>query len=181
MAPGTAMNTRCAAAQRGQAMMIVVLILLLGIAGVVYTTATSGIAALANRQADETARSMAQVKEALIGWSASRTPVAGSLNRRPGELPCPDNDNTGTDSGSCVAGAIGRVPWKSLGIPEPKDANGETLWYAIAGPFRNFNMSADPITSDTVGNLTVYLDSSTTTITSQAVAVIFAPGAALGT
>jgi len=161
--------------------MIAMVIVILGIAGVIYTTATSGIAALANRQADDTTRAMAQVKEALIGWSAARTPVAGALNRRPGDLPCPDNDNTGTDSGSCVAGALGRVPWKSLGIPEPKDSTGETLWYAIAGPFRNYGMSTAPITSDTQGNLTVYLDSSSATMTSQAIAVIFAPGAALGT
>ena len=161
-------------------MAVAVLIVILGIAGVIYTIAASGPMALANRQADDTARAIAQVKEALIGWSAARTPVAGSLNRRPGELPCPDNDNTGTDSGSCVAGAIGRVPWKSLGIPEPRDGTGETLWYAIAGPFRNYNMSSAPITSDTQGNLTVYLDSSATTITSQAIAVIFAPGPVLG-
>ena len=160
-------------------MMIAVLIIILVIAAVLYTTATSGTMALANRQADDTARTMAEVKEALIGWSAARTPVAGSLNRRPGELPCPDNDNSGTDSGSCVAGAIGRVPWKSLGIPEPKDSTGETLWYAIAGPFRNHNMSSAPITSDTEGDLIVYLDSNATTITSQAIAVIFSPGASL--
>jgi hypothetical protein len=181
MASRTARNTPSAAAQRGQAMMIGVVIIFLGIAAIVYTTATSGIAALANRQADETTRAMAQVKEALIGWSAARTPVVGSENRRPGELPCPDNDNTGTDSGSCSAGAIGRVPWRSLGIPEPKDSSGETLWYAIAGPFRNYGMSTAPITSNTQGNLTVYLDSSSATMTSQAIAVIFAPGAALGT
>ena len=79
----------------------------------------------------------------------------------------------------CAAGAIGRVPWKSLGIPEPKDSAGETLWYAIAGPFRNFSQSSAPITSDTLGDLTVYSGSSATTLTSQAVAVIFAPGPAL--
>jgi hypothetical protein len=181
MASRTARNTPSAAAQRGQAMMIGVVIIFLGIAAVIYTTATSGIMALANRQSDDTTRAMAQVKEALIGWSAARTPIVGSENRRPGELPCPDNDNTGTDSGSCVAGAIGRVPWRSLGIPEPKDSSGETLWYAIAGPFRNYGMSTTPITSNTQGNLTVYLDSSSATMTSQAIAVIFAPGAALGT
>jgi hypothetical protein len=87
------------------------------------------------------------------------------------------------------------VPWKTLGIPEPKDAAGETLWYTIAGPFRKFNSSIPltrvPITSDTLGNITVYQDnpsttlttpaSTATTITTQAVAVIFAPGAPLGT
>ena len=80
-----------------------------------------------------------------------------------------------------MAGAIGRVPWKTLGIPEPQDGNRETLWYAIAGPFRNKNMSAAPINSDTLGNLSVYLGSSATVLTSQAVAVLFAPGPALGT
>jgi hypothetical protein len=132
-----------------------------------------------------TTAALAQVKTALIGWSAARTPstsalIPPGLNARPGDLPCPDTDNTGTDSGSCVAGAIGRVPWRSLGIPEPKDSAGETLWYAVAGPFRNNNMSSAPITSDTLGNLTVYLGSSATTLTSQAIAVIFAPGMAFG-
>ena len=73
------------------------------------------------------------------------------------------------------------VPWKSLGIPKPTDSAGETLWYAIAGPFRNYSMTTAPITSDTLGNLTVYLGSSASTLTSQAIAVIFAPGAVLGT
>ena len=68
-----------------------------------------------------------------------------------------------------------------MGIPEPKDSAGETLWYAIAGPFRNSNMSSAAITSDTLGNITVYQDSSITMVTSQAIAVVFAPGAPLGT
>jgi hypothetical protein len=188
MAQRTARKASSVAAQRGQAMMLAMVIVILGIAGVIFTMATSGTMALANRQADVTATAMAQVKEALIGWSAARTPIVGFLNRRPGELPCPDNDNTGTDAGSCAVGAIGRVPWKSLGIPEPKDSSGETLWYAIAGPFRQYNASIPattaPITSNTQGDLSVYLlddGGTTTTLTSQAIAVIFAPGAALVT
>lgn len=89
-------------------------------------------------------------------------------------------NNDGFEDGSCVAGAIGRVPWKTLGIPEPKDGAGATLWYAIAGPFRNYNMNSASISSDTLGNLTLYLGSSATTLTSQAIAVIFVPGASLG-
>ncbi len=42
-------------------------------------------------------------------------------------------------------------------------------------------MSGDPITSDTLGNVRVYQDSAAITLTTQAVAVIFAPGAPLGT
>lgn len=169
------------ASQRGQAMIFVALLLLLSVSAVIYTTASSTSVSIANGQADNTARTLALVKEALIGWSAARTPTASSPNVRPGELPCPDTDNSGTDAGACVAGAIGRVPWKSLRIPEPKDGTGETLWYAIAGPFRNYSMNTAPITSDTLGNLTVYVDSSATTLTSQAVAVIFSLGAPLGT
>jgi hypothetical protein len=90
-------------------------------------------------------------------------------------------NNDGLEDGTCVAGAIGRVPWKTLGIPEPKDAAGETLWYAIAGPFRIFNVNSDPIHSDTKGNITVYQDSTASVVTTEAIAVLFAPGASLGT
>jgi hypothetical protein len=134
--------------------------------------------ATTNRQAEHDSKVLAQVKDALIAWSASRTPPDNSSYARPGELPCPDNDNSGTDPGGCTAGAIGRVPWKSLRIPEPRDSTGEVLWYAISGPFRYSTTS--PITSDTQGDLVVYQDSTASTVTSNAIAVIFAPGAALG-
>jgi len=176
-----------AARQRGQAMLLTAVLIALGTAAIIFSSISSTSVSTANRQAHGTATEMARVKEALIGWSASR-PSSG--NARPGELPCPDNDAPGTagygfDDGSCVAGAIGRVPWKTLGIPEPKDASGETLWYTVANKFRNHNMSNDPITSDTVGNLIVHNNPGTTsatatTVTTQAIAVIFAPGAALG-
>jgi len=154
----------------------------LGVLALVLTTAGSDSVSIANRQADDTARTLAQVKEALIGWSASRTPPTDGADARPGELPCPDiNPLDGYEDGSCVAGALGRVPWKTLKIPEPKDEAGETLWYTIAGPFRKVVNSPAPITSDTLGNITVYQGSTATTLTTQAVAVIFAPGAAVGT
>ena len=86
-------------------------------------------------------------------------------------------DNNGFEDGSCMAGAIGRVPWKTLGIPEPKDEAGETLWYAIAGPFRIWSMTSTVINSDTKGDITVYRDSTATVVSAEAVAVIFAPWA----
>ncbi|HEX4985622.1 MAG TPA: hypothetical protein VFV71_06045 [Burkholderiales bacterium] len=129
----------------------------------------------------ETDAALAQVKLALIGWSATRTPTSTAPTSRPGELPCPDMNNNGMDDdGGCAAGAIGRVPWQTLGIPEPKDGSGETIWYAIAGPFRYKAQANAPITSDTMGNLTVYLGSSAMSLTTQAVAVLFAPGPPVG-
>jgi hypothetical protein len=90
-------------------------------------------------------------------------------------------NNDGSEDGTCVAGAIGRVPWKTLGIPEPKDGAGETLWYAIAGPFRIWTVNNDPIHSDTRGNLTVHQESTASAVTTEAIAVLFAPGMAQGT
>jgi hypothetical protein len=165
--------------QRGQAIILTVLILALGAGFLVYSLASPR--AIAAQKNAETAAALAQVKEALIGWSASRTPDAGNPTYRPGELPCPDTDNDGSAEPSCAAGAIGRVPWKTLGIPEARDGSGEILWYAIAGPFRYKPQASQPITSDTLGNLTVYQGSSATTLTSQAIAVLFAPGQPLGT
>jgi len=164
--------------QRGQVIIMIVLMLALGAGFLVYSLA--GSRALAAQKNADTDAALAQVKQALIGYAAS-PPSNATNTERPGELPCPDMNNDGFGDGSCVAGAIGRVPWKTLGIPEPQDGNGETLWYAIAGPFRNKNMSAAPINSDTLGNLSVYLGSSATVQTSQAAAVLFAPGPALGT
>ena len=166
--------------QDGQIFILTVLILALGSGFLVFSLLGSRANAAEKNRATDAA--FLQVKQALMGWSAARTPTVGSPTSRPGELPCPDMNNDGMDNdGACAAGDIGRVPWKTLDIPEPKDGNGETLWYAIAGPFRYKPQASSPITSDTLGTLTVYAGSSATTQTSQAIAVLFAPGPPIGT
>jgi len=168
-----------AARQRGQAILFVVLLLAVGIGLFTYGAVRS--VSLSQQQDVTTRQAFIQVRDALIGWSVARTTTVPLPNARPGELPCPDMNNDGFEDGNCVAGAIGRVPWKTLGIPEPKDETGETLWYAIAGPFRIWNLNGTAINSDTKGNITVYQDSSATVLTNEAIAVIFAAGAPLGT
>lgn len=160
-------------------MAMLLVVMLVGIATTLFVFGMVDTTSAALRRDKDTAAAFAEVKRALIGWSVQRT--SGALpNARPGELPCPDMNNDGLEDGTCAAGAIGRVPWKTLGIPEPKDGAGETLWYAIAGPFRIWNVNANPINSDTRGNLTVYQDSIASAITTEAVAVVFAPGVAHG-
>ena len=154
--------------------------MILGIAFSVFVYNMVDPAQASARRAARTEAALQEVKEALIGWSAQRTTTGALPNARPGELPCPDiNPLDGFEDGSCVAGALGRVPWKTLGIPEPRDDAGETLWYALAGPFRIWNMNPNPINSDTLGNLTVYRNTVATPLSTRAVAVIFAPGASL--
>lgn len=161
--------------QRGQFIVLVIMIIAAGTGFLVFSlSGNSELTAQRNAQTDAT---LLQVKRALIGWSASRTPTAGSPTSRPGELPCPDMNNDGIDNdGGCAAGAIGRVPWKTLEIPEPLDGYGEPIWYSISGPFRYKAQAGAPITSDTLGTLTVYQGSASMTLTSQAIAVLFAPG-----
>ena len=157
------------------------LLLLLGIAVSVFVYNMVDPTHAATRREARTQATMREVREALIGWSAARTSPTDGVNARPGELPCPDiNPLDGFEDGSCVAGAIGRIPWRTLGIPEPKDEAGETLWYSIGGPFRIWSTNPNPINSDTRGNLTVYRDSAPTALAPEAVAVIFAAGAPLG-
>jgi hypothetical protein len=160
-------------------MLLVVLLLAVGIGLFAYGAVSS--VSLSQQQDVKIRLAFVQVRDALIGWSVARTTTGPLPNARPGELPCPDMDNDGSEDGNCAAGAIGRVPWKTLGIPEPKDDAGETLWYAVGGPFRIWSLNGTVINSDTKGDLTVYQDSTATTITTEAVAVIFAPGVAFGT
>lgn len=154
--------------------------MILGIAFSVFIYNAIDPAQASARREARTEAALREVKEALVGWSVQRTSTVTLPNARPGELPCPDiNPLDGFEDGSCAAGALGRVPWKTLGIPEPKDEAGETLWYAIAGPFRIWNTNPNPLNSDTRGNLIVYQNSVATALTNEAVAVIFAPGATL--
>lgn len=161
---------------------MLLLVMLVGLATALLVYGMVDTASIGLQRDRNTAAVFAEVKRALIGWSVARDPATGGANARPGELPCPDiNPLDGFEDGNCVAGALGRVPYKTLGIPEPKDSAGETLWYAIAGPFRIFNVNGNPIHSDTKGNLTVYQDSTAGTITTEAIAILFAPGVAQGT
>lgn len=121
-----------------------------------------------------TFEALAEAKEALISWG-----INDSL--RPGILPCPDTNNDGIaepiSSNECPS-YIGRLPWKSLGLSELRDGSGELLWYALSRNFRN-DATAEPINTDTKGSLTVHSGSTAATLTTEAAAVVFAPGAAL--
>ena len=182
--------------QRGQALLLALLVL--GVAGGAVLFSYYRPATLTLESDQKTTDALALVKTALIGWTVKRGNVCTTQSsngaswvectgtQRPGELPCPDlkaptDINYGTAEGTCSSGRLGRVPWRTLGIPEPKDSAGETLWYAVAGPFRIRGVNDNPLNSDTRGNITVYAADGTTVLTSQAVAVIFAPGRVLGT
>ena len=64
-------------------------------------------------------------------WFCGRTESAIGASRL-GDLPCPDRDDDGDADAvpgcDTAALALGRLPWKTLGLPDLRDGDGERLW-----------------------------------------------------
>ena len=158
--------------ERGQALLVLILMMSVATILLVYGSTTALGRAV---KADAHTRAvLEQARQALIGRAIADA-------NRPGSFPCPDSDDDGSADlfvGSACPSYIGRLPWRTLGIGDLRDASGERLWYALSANFRD-HPSAPAINSDTKGTLTMYSVSDATPITTQAIAVIFAPGLAL--
>lgn len=163
--------------QRGQAMILTVLLLAVGVGAVVFTLATPARTAIENDK--KTAAALAQARDALIGYAASD-------NERPGSLPCPDTNNDGSAESPIptdCSNYIGRLPWRTLRLPDLRDGSGERLWYAVSREFaRNPlcggtpNGAACPLNSDTSGQLTI----TGLAPAANVIAIVFAPGEVIG-
>lgn len=89
------------------------------------------------QRARVTERALAHAKEALLAYAAER-PITAAVG--PGYLPCPDTDDDGWAESTCgslsghlgQADRLGRLPWKTLGLADLRDAHGERLWYAVS-------------------------------------------------
>lgn len=184
--------------------MIMIVLLVIGlVAGLIGSLS---ISALRTSRQKQTAAVLAQAKDALIGFavkvqvSSSDIACATTSNcPRPGDLPCPDTDNDGIAETSCgdaagstgQASRLGRLPWKTLGLPDLRDGSGERLWYAVSNNFKNNTRTicnnsnlTGCLNSDTPGTISIF--ASDGTLTNDAgvagtgvVAVIIAPGEAL--
>jgi len=143
----------------------------LGVSAIIYSAINPAKIAIENDV--KTANALALAKDALIGYATGQR-TAGTY--RPGELPCPDNNDTGNEQSTCdtPGSRIGRLPWKKLGIPDPRDGSGERLWYAISDVFKNSTQTG-VLNSDTPGDFTV----SGTTPGTSVIAIVFAPGPVL--
>jgi type II secretory pathway pseudopilin PulG len=160
-------------------MIFVAVLVLLGVSAAIYTFAASGNRTIERDK--KTASVLAQARDALIGRAAAD-------DNRPGSLPCPDietnivGNNVPNDgiadllSGNDCPSYIGRLPWRTLGLPESfRDGDGERLWYALSSAFRD-HTSAQPINSDTAGQLTI----TGTTPNTNVIAIVFSAGAVVG-
>ena len=123
---------------------------------------------------------LALAKQALIGRAAIDTSL-------PGSLPCPDlvthiaGSNMPDDgiadlfAGTHCPNYVGRLPWRTLGLPDLRDADGERLWYALSPNFRDYAGHVQ-INDTTIGTLSV----SGANPVANVAAIVFSPGAAMG-
>jgi hypothetical protein len=117
-------------AQRGIALLIMVFVLaMIAISLMLNTLNPVKIKSLKDKN---TYFALTEAKAALIGWSARHITM-------PGSLPCTDigNNGTATNAGSNCTAYIGRLPWRTLGIADVRDGEGECLWYALSPIYRN--------------------------------------------
>jgi len=114
--------------QAGQALIAILLMIGFGVAALVY--AYTNPAAIKIETDKKTIYALAQARDALIGYAAG---LNYSGTERPGNLPCPDANDNGSGESSCdtPASRVGRLPWKTLGLPDLRDGYGERLWYAV--------------------------------------------------
>jgi len=187
--------------QKGAVLMILLTILVLGTLTtlVISLTGSSSVA----EQNMKTAKALAHAKEALIAHAVSvLLPIVPSAvtTARPGDLPCPALDSGGIAATSCgnAAGTtgqparLGRLPWKTLGLPDLRDSYGEQLWYAVSNNFKENvrTICTNPdqlgcLNSDSRGTITVRKSSGLVInnganpdvfVPSGVVAVVIAPG-----
>jgi len=177
------------AGQTGAALIVMLLILVIGVASLF----TSKLAKRnnANLRVQQQATLLADAKQALLGYAVTH------YDSNPGEygyLPCPDIDTSGpTFEGEAHANAcgaqyttaIGRLPWKTLGL-EPATADGaECIWYAVSGSHKDaIGAKAEMLNADSNGLLQIFAENGTTAIAGanpdeRAVAVLIAPGRTL--
>jgi type II secretory pathway pseudopilin PulG len=179
--------------QRGVVLVLLVLMLALGTAAVGFGLSKSNRSDIEKERI--TAAALAQAKSALIGYAIGVNDFAA--NQRPGDLPCPDLNDSGNAVGPCntPASRLGRLPWKTLGLPDLRDGDGERLWYAVSDSFKRSPRTpcvspgdAGCLNSDSRGTITVrdplgnVINNGANPdplIPSGAIAVILAPGAIL--
>ena len=116
--------------------MLVLAVVVMGAAVIIVKTLNA-----ATWKADRlriTNETFAKAKEALIARAVAD-------NNRPGSLPCPDLNDDGVAelfAGNECPNYVGRLPWRTLELPDLRDSEGERLWYALSPSHRDHSAAA---------------------------------------
>lgn len=173
--------------QQGAALLVLITVLVLGVAW--YAVGALGKAAPtpADREVI-TAVALQAAKEALLAYVALK--AAEPTEENPGRMPCPEHPaQPGTTQEGIAAPfpgfptctQVGRLPWKTLGIDQLRDADGEPLWYAVATGSWALLTSTTPTLSINPGLANQLSYDISPLPAPNVVAVIIAPGKPLNT
>lgn len=164
--------------KKQQGMMLIMLLFLIGLAAVAMVLSSLNANSMRIVRDAKTNDVLAEAKAALIGFSVGSSSMSG-------HLPNPDMHTgvvaEGGASGSVGAtdiSLIGKLPWRSLGLPPLKDGNSECLWYVVSGRFK-----ANPLTAtlnwDTQGQINL-IDGNGNVLAAGLAALIVSSGSVLG-
>lgn len=177
----------CALRQRGQGLIALLLVLSIGASWFLVSRLDAVSGDFTPERRKHNAAVLAEAKRALIGYVARR--AAETSQNEPGALPCPEAAGSagvaaseGTPAPNLTLPAVGRLPWKTLGIDRLVDASGEPLWYAVANGWGNCAAAQTVINSNCTSSpgMTCYTGQLTVDARPRAaVAMIIAPGPAL--
>lgn len=147
--------------QRGAALLLFMLVIIVATATILVSGASRD--RLAVLQQTDTRAKLEVARTALLDYAALRVDTGDGVAAA---LPCPDIDDTGgfadgeahdTACGAAGVTVIGRLPWKTLGVPALKDAGSACLWYAVSGSWKDAGpATAAMINSDSNGSLQLF-------------------------
>jgi hypothetical protein len=173
--------------QQGMVLPILILLLSLGGLGWLLARADTGANRVARKlqQETQTNRALEMARDALLGFAANYRNKEHP-NADFGYLPCPDLDGDGSSEtcGTKDQPSVGRLPYRTLNLPDLRDGAWECLWYAVSGSFKN-NPKADTLNWDSIGQFRL-IDWNGQAIMlagdqlGLAAALVFAPGPPLG-
>lgn len=184
------MQNRQKSINKQQGAALIMMAFIIGLAVIAYLLHALDPARLKAEQDKKTNQALSIAKQALLAYSAETisvaptpSPTACNLNcARPGDLPCPDKDNDGDADTPCMASAVGRLPWKTLGLGDLRDGTGERLWYAVSNQYKN-NPRLLPLNSESLGTISYKNNTGNlvydATLMDGLVAVIIAPSSPL--
>jgi hypothetical protein len=176
--------------QRGIALLAMLAILAVGASAYLIRQLNTESGGMDAVRKNRNAEVLNRAKQALIGYVAQQAALSGDPD--PGAFPCPEapggyNSTSGTDgkqASSCTLPAVGRFPWRSIGLDKLVDSAGEPLWYVVANGWNSSsgNTVINSNCTDAASAMTCWTGQLTVDgQANAAVALIIAPGPAINT
>jgi hypothetical protein len=179
---------RRARRERGVALLVLLLVLGVGASWLFVSRLNSESGARAAQTKQRNADVLARAKLALMVYTAQQAARVGEND--PGALPCPEAPGNygnpefeGTAAGFCTLPAVGRFPWRTVGMDKLVDGSGEPLWYVVASAWAKPSSTTNTVINSNCASAPSGMACATSQLTvdgaaNASVALVIAPGPA---